>query len=230
MSSSVMRAAHQVSPSPESVAQPVQPGEEPVVRALVRLLGSGEPGLVDAVVHVGVDHFREFVDLVADGLRIEVRSSRTVMIGPLGREVQGDPPVVVGDQLPARNLDHGRHGDPPRVVGDRGQVRLLQPVIAEHRIDASGVEVEGPAPLVVGRSAQSHRDDVLQAEQPANDDRPVGPRAGAGRDQPIAARLDRVSVTTVPGDPGRDVVSVPGELGPGHLVPGPRMPSFMPAD
>ena len=70
----------------------------------------------------------------------------------------------------------------------------------------------------MGGSAQPHRDDVLQAEQPADDDRPVGPGAGARRDQPVAARLHRIAVPAVAGDPGGDVVGVAGELGAvGHV-------------
>ena len=41
----------------------------------------------------------------------------------------------------------------------------------------------------------------------------VGPRAGAGGDQAVAAGLDRVAVAAVAGDPGGDVVRVASEVG-----------------
>src|SRR5690606_36118049 len=83
---------------------------------------------------------------------------------------------------------------------------------AERRAPAAGGEVEGPRALVVRRTGQPEGDDVLQAEQPPHDDGAVLPRAGAGRDQPVATRLHRVPVRAVTGDPGGDVVGVAGEL------------------
>ena len=132
---------------------------------------------------------------------------------PLGGEVERQLGVVVGHQLLAGHLDHRRHGDAAGVAGEPGEVGLLQPLVAQHRVDAARVEVECPAPAVVGRPAQAHRDHLLQAQQPADDDRPAGPRAGPGRDQAIAAGLDRIAVPPVPGDPGGDVVGVALVLG-----------------
>ena len=56
---------------------------------------------------------------------------------------------------------------------------------------SSGIEVEGPAALVVDRARRAERDDVLEAEQAADDDRPVRPRAGPRGDQVVATGLDR---------------------------------------
>src|SRR5699024_7259514 len=44
------------------------------------------------------------------------------------------------------------------------------------------------------------------------DDGPVRPRAGAGSHEPVAAGLHRVPVASVGGDPGLDVLGVPGVL------------------
>ena len=66
---------------------------------------------------------------------------------------------------PVGDVDHRRDGDAARVAGDACVVGLLEPVDAEHRVDAVAVEVEGPAVLVVHRRAQSHREDVLEPEQ-----------------------------------------------------------------
>ena len=92
---------------------------------------------------------------------------------------------------------------------------------AVDRIDATRVEIERPAALVVGRTAEPERDDVLQAEQPAHDDRAVGPRAGLRGDEPVAAGFDRpqgyvawpvLGNTGVAGDPVREVGHVAVEL------------------
>ena len=61
--------------------------------------------------------------------------------------------------------------------------------------------------------AIAHRQHVLEPEQPAHDDRPVGPGAGPGDDQPVPAGLDRKAVAAVGGDPGGDVAGVALELG-----------------
>ena len=96
---------------------------------------------------------------------------------------------------------------PARVVGITLEVGVLQALDTEHRVDPAGIEVEGPAACVVRRSAQAHRDDVLEAEQGADDDRPVGPGARPRGDQPVAARLDRPRLAR-PGDPVGEVVHV----------------------
>ena len=83
---------------------------------------------------------------------------------------------------------------PRRVVREPGEVGVLQPLDAEHRVDAAGVEVEGPAALVVGRAADAHRERVLEPEQPPHDDRAVRPRARPGDDEPVAAGLDGIAV------------------------------------
>ena len=132
--------------------------------------------------------------------------------GPLQRQVEGDLREVVGDHLAGRHVDDRGHGDALGVVREPREERVLEPLDAEHRVAAVGVEVEGPAALVVGRSAHAHAEHVLEAEQPPHDDRAVGPRAGPGDDQPVAVRLDRPAVPAVRGDPVLDVVGVAGEV------------------
>ena len=85
----------------------------------------------------------------------------------------------------------------------------------EHRVDPPGIEVEGPAPLVVGRAANAQRENVFQPQQAADDGGPVGPGAGPGDDQPVAARLDRIAIPAVTGDPGGDVPGVADEFSAG---------------
>ena len=58
------RVADEVALVGEPVRQPVQGSEQLLVGAVVRLLGTGEPALVDAVVDVGVDALVHLVDLV----------------------------------------------------------------------------------------------------------------------------------------------------------------------
>ena len=65
------------------------------------------------------------------------------------------------------------------------------------------------------RPADAHRDHRLQPEQPADDDRPVGPRARPRDHQPIAARLHPPApraLVAVAGDPVHDVVGIAAEL------------------
>ena len=110
---------------------------------------------------------------------------------------------------------------PAVVVGVAREERLLQPLDPEHRVPVVGVEVEGPAALVVDRARRAERDGVLEAEQAADDDRPARPRAGPRGDQAVAARLDRPQLALdravlgdplVPGDPVGDVGGVALEL------------------
>ncbi len=135
-----------------------------------------------------------------------------MVLRPLGGEVQGDLRVVVGDHLSGGHVHDGRDGDAAGVVGEPGEVGVLDPRDAEHRVDAARIKIEGPAPAVVGGSADPHRDRVLQAEQTADDDRPVRPGAGPRHHQAVATGLDRVAAGPVPGDPVGDVVRVAGEL------------------
>jgi hypothetical protein len=192
--------AHEEPLGLEALGQPVQPGEQAAVGVLVAGLVPGEPALVDPVVHVPVDELHHLVHLVAEVLGVQVGRILAVVLAPLGGQVEGDLGVVVGDHLAGLDLDHRRDGDPLRVVGVAGEVGLLQPLDAEHGVAPARVEVEGPAALVVGGPAHAHRQHVLEAEQPAHDDRPVRPRAGPGDHQAVPAGLDRVAVAAV----GRD--------------------------
>jgi hypothetical protein len=206
------RVAQEIPPVDQPVRQPVQRVEQPLVRAVVGLLGGREPAPVDPVVQLRVDPVHHLLQLRPGSGRPEVGRTVAVVGPPLEEQVPGDRREVVGDHLPGRHVDHRRHGDPLVVVGEAGEVRLLQPLDAEHRIAPAPVEVEGPASLVVGRPADAHRQHVLEPEQPAHDDGPAGPRAGPADHQPVAPGLDRVAVPAVGGDPGGDVAGVAGEL------------------
>jgi hypothetical protein len=122
---------------------------------------------------------------------------------------------VVGDHLAGGLVDDGGDGDPARVAGEALLVGVLELVDAEDGVDAARVEVEGPRVGVVRRPGGSERDRVLQPEQLPDDDRPVRPRAGVGRDQPVPAGRDGVVVGFRPRlghDPRLDVAGVPVEL------------------
>ena len=86
---------------------------------------------------------------------------------------------------------------------------------------ASRSKVQDRASWVGPGCAQS--DHLLQSQQPADNDGAVGPRAGPGGDQPVAARLDRPAGFTVragsavPGDAVLDVVGVPVEVAAGDV-------------
>ena len=86
---------------------------------------------------------------------------------------------------------------PFSVVRDAGEVGVLQPRDLQHGVDTAGVEVEGPASLVVGRPAEADGQHVFQAEQATHDDRAVGPRAGPRDDQPVATGFDGIAVAAV---------------------------------
>ena len=203
------RVADQVAPRCQAIGQPVQPVEELSVRALVGLLRAGESTAVDPVVDVAVHHRIDRVDLVPQRRRVELRGTRSVMSLPLHSQVDGHLGEVVGDDGAGGDVDDGRHGDPPGIVRDAGEVRLLQPLDAEHRVDAAGVQVERPAALVVGRAAEAHRHRILQPEEPPDDDRPARPGARTRRDEAVSAGFDRVAVPAVRSDPGADVAGVP---------------------
>ena len=207
------RPAHQVAAVGEALFEPVHRGPQPVVGLVVGLLRAGEAAAVDTVVDLGEDPLHHLVHLLADVVGPQVGRVGAVVVAPLEEEVVGDPGEVVGHDLAGGLLDDRRHRDAARVVGVAGEVGLLQPLDPQHRVDAPGVEVEGPAALVVGGATQALGDDVLQPEELAHDDRAVGPRAGPRSDQAVAPRLDRplgrVGVgLRVPDDAVRDVVHV----------------------
>ena len=167
---------------------------------------------VDAVVDLGVDPLVDLVDLGAQRLRVELRSTVAVIGRPLGRQVQCHLREVVSDHSSARHVDDRGDSDALRIVGEAGEVRVLQTGNLQHRVDAAGVEIESPAALVMGWPAKPNGENIFQSQQPPDDDRAVGPRAGSRDDQPIPARLHRVAVAAVGGDPGFDVFGVAGEF------------------
>jgi hypothetical protein len=202
----------QVAPLGQPVLETVQRLEQPVVGPVVRPLPSGEAAAVDAVVHIGVHPGAHLVDLVAPLLRVELGRPLAVVGRPLQGQVDGDLREVVGHDLLGGDVDHRRDGDALGVVGVAREERLLQPLVAEHRVPTTRVEVEGPAPFVVRGTAHRHAEHFFEAEQTPYDDRAAGPRTGPGHHQPVPSRLDRPPVAAVGGDPVRDVVGVPVEL------------------
>jgi hypothetical protein len=200
--------ADQVPAGAQVLGQDVQAVEQSVVGPFVGLLAAREPGLIDGVVDVGENVGVDGVDLVAQRFGVEVGRAGAVELAPLRGQVEGDLREVVGDDLAAAHVDDGGHGDAQRILGVVGEEGLLQPLDAQHGVAAAGVEVEGPAALVVRRAADSHGQHVFQAEEPAHDRRAVRPRAGPRDDQPVAAGLDGEAVPTVGGDAGGQVALV----------------------
>ncbi|QGW33453.1 hypothetical protein MAA44156_03270 [Mycobacterium avium subsp. avium] len=227
--------AHQVSPIGQPIAHPVQRGEQPVVGRLVGLLRTGEAAPVHTVVDFGVHPLVHLIDLGAQPLGVQLGRTVAVVCGPLRRQIQRHLREVVGHHRPGPDVHDGGHRDALGVAGEPLEVGVLQPGNLEDRVDAAGIEIERPAALVVGGAAKANGQNTFQAQQPAHDDRPVGPRAGARHDQPIAAGLDRVAVAAVGGDAGGDVVGVAGELPrpgdvAGHTSNTARTPDVHPSD
>jgi hypothetical protein len=135
-----------------------------------------------------------------------------MVLRPLRREVERDLREVVGSDFSGWHVDERGHRDAFRVVREPFEVCVFESRDFQHRVDAAGVKVERPTVLVVGRAAKANGQHVFQSEQATHDDRPVGPRAGAGDDQPVAARLHRVAVAAVGRDTGGDVVGVAVEF------------------
>lgn len=78
----------------------------------------------------------------------------------------------------------------------------------QHWVEATWVEVEGPAACIVRWSAKANRQNLFQAEQSSHNDRAVGPRTGPRDDQAVAAWFDGIAVAAVSGDAAADVVGV----------------------
>ena len=207
------RVPGQVAAGGEPLGQLVKPGEQLAVGLLVGRLRAGEPALVHAVVDVLVDPGADLLDLVLELVRVQFGRARTVERRPLVLQVQGDLPVVRGHHRALGHLHDGGHGDAPVVPGHRLLEGVPQPVDAEHRVDLTGVEVERPAPPVVLRPADAHRQRVLEPEQPPHDHRPVRPRARPRHHQPVPPRLGRQRpVPPVRRDPPVQVPGIPYEF------------------
>ena len=196
----------------QSCLEPVESLEQSIVGSVVGFLRSGEAGPVHPVVHVAEDRGVDLVDLTPQPGGVEVGRPLAVELGPFARQVESDLRVVVRDDLPARNVDDGGHRDAPRVVGKACEEGLLEPLDSENRVDASRIEVEGPAARVVRRAGHPEADRRLEAEQPPDDHGTVRPRARPRGDEPVATGLDRPAVAGVPRDAILDVVGVPREL------------------
>src|SRR3569833_1435583 len=217
------RVADEVAARREAFLQQVEAAEQLAVRALVGVLAGREPRLVDGVVDLPVHVRADRVDLVAMTLGVQAGRARPVVLGPLGGQVERDLREVVGDDLAGRDVHDGRHGDAERVVGVAREERLLEALDLQHRVAAARVEVEGPAPLVVGGPADAHGQHGFQAEQPPHDHAAVGPGAGAADDEAVPARFDRIPVPPVGGDTGGEITLIPDVFSPirGHTnLPG----------
>ena len=200
--------ADEVAPSRQALLEQVEVVPQPAVGLVVGVLGAGEAAPVDTVVDVAVDRLAHRLDLVGEGVRVEVRRTLPVELPPLGLEVDGDLLEVVRHDGTCRHVDDRGHRDATGVFGVAREVGVLDARALQHRVEAAGVEVEGPAAPVVRRPADPHRQRVLEPEQPAHDDRAVGPGARPRDDETVAARLDGEAVAPVGGDAGRDVARV----------------------
>src|SRR5699024_4583951 len=196
----------------EALLQPVHRGPHAVVGLLEGLLRTGETAAVHAIVDLGEDALHHRLHFPAGLLRPEVRGALAMVVGPFGVEVAGDLVEIVGDDRAVTLVDHGRHGDAARVIGLALEVGVLQALDAEHRVDAALVEVEGPRPRVMHRAGHAHGNDVLQAQQAADDNRAVRPRTRLRRNQAVTVRFGRVPVLPVLGDAGGDVAHVALEV------------------
>ena len=204
--------AHEVALAGQPRLEGIQPVEETVVCLVIGTLRAGEPGTVHAVVDVAEDDVIDLVDLRTQLHRVEVRCPVAVQRGPLDLEIDRDLRVVVRDDLPARDLDDRRDGDAAGILGEPREVRLLKALDLEGGVEAAGIEVEGPAALVVSRTGHPETDGLLEAEQATHDRRAVGPRARPRRNEPIPAGLDGPAVAPVGGDAVLDVRRVSSEL------------------
>ncbi|SKY08586.1 Uncharacterised protein [Mycobacteroides abscessus subsp. abscessus] len=145
-------------------------------------------------------------------LGVEVGCPLAVIVGPLDLEVDGDLLEVVGHDLTAGDVDDRRYGDALRITGEPLLVRVFETWNLQDGVDAAGVEVERPRVLVMGGTAQSQRDRILETEESPNDQRAVGPRARARRNKSIPTCLDRIAVATIARDAGLDVLRIADEL------------------
>src|SRR5699024_9556029 len=114
------------------------------------------------------------------------------MLSPFGGEIDGDPGIVVGGDFTGCRVHDGGHGDTPFVTWSASVVRLGEPTNAEDRIEAVWIEVEGPGTKIVGRPAQTERDDVFEAEEAPGDQCPVGPWTAPSRDEAVAIGFDGI--------------------------------------
>ncbi len=163
----------------------------------------------------------------AQFLRVQLRGARAVVGGPLGGQVERHLREVVGDDLPRRHIDDRGHRDALGVVRVAGEEGVAQPRDLQHRVDAARVQVECPASLVVGGSAKANGQHVFQAQQPADDDRAVGPWTGPATIRRYRPGSHGIAVAAIGGDAGGDVVGVAVEFAPaGDIAHVSRMPRF----
>ena len=198
----------------------VEPGElreQRVVRLLVAGLRGREARLVDPVVDGVEVLLRHVVDRVAGVLRVQVRRALAVQGRPLRRQVERDLRVVVGHDPFRAGVPDERDGGAALEVGVGALVQLHGVRRTRDRVDPCLVEREAPALLVADRVDDAQRQGVLEAEQPAHDDRAVRPRAGQAHVEHVAARLDGVAAAAVGGDPVREPVRLADERAVLHL-------------
>ena len=172
------RVADEVALVQQARFEAVQRREQPVARRVVGGLRAREAAAVHPVVDLGVDPPVDLVDLGAQVVRVEVGGALAVVVTPLGRQVEGQLREVVGHDDSPGDVDDRRDGDASRVPREALVVRVLDPRDAQHRVDPTGVEVEGPGVGVMGRAADPHGDGVLQPEESSHDGGAVGPGAG----------------------------------------------------
>src|SRR5699024_2360870 len=200
--------AHEEPRAAESVLDRVESGEQSVEGGFVGFLGPGESAAVDAVVDLRVDQSHHLLHLLTRLGGPEIRGTLTMVGGPLRGEVLGDLREVVGHDGAGGDVDDGGNGDAARVVWEAGEERLLEAFDPEDGIDPAGIEVEGPRSRIVGGTGHAQRDDVLEPEQAADDDRAIRPRAGPRGDETVPARFDGPLSVGIVEDAVVDVVRV----------------------
>src|SRR5690606_39240151 len=108
---------------------------------------------------------------------------------------------------PGLRVPDARDGVAAREGGVGAEVQLRQELRAGDRV-AFG---EPPAPLVADRVDDGDADRLLQAEQAADDQGALRPRARVRDEEPVPAGLGGVPAGTVGGDPVGEPVRLPDE-------------------
>ncbi|MNP21404.1 hypothetical protein D3C76_1140190 [compost metagenome] len=164
----------------QPLLQPVQPGKQGIEGLLIGLLGTGEARLVHAVVHLVENHLVQRVNFTAKMLRVQIRRSRSVKGGPCRFQMVGQPEVVVLHHLAGRDIHQRRDRRSAPVIRIGSPVGVTYIPDAQHRIDLPFIQGKRPVRMGQRGTDRIHRtqaDGLLQAQQAANNNGPVGPGA-----------------------------------------------------
>lgn len=136
--------ADEVATGRQALLEQVEVLPQPAVGLVVGILGAGEAAAVDTVVDVAVDRLADRLDLVGEGSGVEVRRALAVEVAPLGLEVDGDLLEVVRHDSTGGHVHDRGHRDATGVFGVALEVGVLDAGDLQHRVEAAGIEVEGP--------------------------------------------------------------------------------------